>query len=220
MLQSKRDSRIIGILILSSFVFGILSVSPSVDSEQFMELTAGNANQTIGAAVFQFLMGCSYVVITLLFYTRIKYLFPNLALTALVFRFLSIGLSWIGTILLGSVLIWSQQYLELGKPDEGIWKGVGETLKQTRDMINHGWMILSLGIGNLMLYIGFFKGKLISRHLSLLGIFGTAFSCFASVLILFQLLKVISVSYLMMNLPTAIFELILAGWLIWRGLED
>lgn len=219
MQQSKRDSRIIVILILGSFVTGLLSVAPSVDSPRFLHLAEDGATQTVWAAVFQFLMGCCYAGIIILFYPRIKTVAPKLALGALSFRFLSIGLSLVGTILLGTVLIFSQQFVDLGMSEDAIWIGVGTTLKQTRDMINHGWMILSLGIGNFILYAGLLKGRLIPAWMSWLGIFGTALSCLASVFILFRMVDVISGSYLLMNLPTAVFELILAGCLIFRGFK-
>lgn len=219
MIYSTKDSRLIGWMIFGSFVAGLLSVAPAVDSNEYIYLIAENANQSVWAALFQFLMSCFYAGIMILFYPKIKTKAPKLALAAFGFRFLAIGLNLLGIVLLGTLLIWSQQYLAFNMPSGAIWLGVGETLKQTRDLINHGWMILALGAGNFALFTALLRNKLLPAWLIWIGIVGAGFSCLASVLILFQLLKVISATYILMNLPTAIFELVLATWLIFRGFK-
>ncbi|WP_297337576.1 DUF4386 domain-containing protein [Algoriphagus sp.] len=216
----RSNSNIIGLLILASFLTGVLSVAPAVDSPDFMHLTAEEATQTVWAGIFQFLMGCCYAGIVILFYPMLKAVNPHLALGALGFRFVSIGLSFLGIALLNCILIWSQHYVDLGRPDDPVWLSLGEMLKRNRDLINHGWMVLALSLGNLMLYAVLFQGKFIPKSLIWMGLFGTALSCLASGFILFQKMEVISFSYLLMNLPTGIFELLLAGWLISKGLKN
>lgn len=186
-----------------------------MDSPDFIQFAEDEATQIGWAAVFQFLMGCCYAGIIILLYPRIKTVAPKLALGALSFRFLSIGLSLVGTILLGAVLGFSQQFVDLDMPEDAIWIGIGTTLKQIQEMINHGWMILSLGIGIFILYAGLLKGRLIPAWMSWLGIFGTAVSCLASVFILFQMVEVISGSYLLMNYnaKTFIEESLSSEWI-------
>lgn len=58
------------------------------------------------------------------------------------------------------------------------------------------------------------KSKLIPQWLSVWGLFGNLLSVIASVLVLFQIVEIVTTEYLVLNVPTAIQELILGIWLI------
>lgn len=81
-------------------------------------------------------------------------------------------------------------------------------------------MILVLCAGNFMFYILLLKSKLIPKWLSIWGLLGYLLSAIASVLILFQVVEVITTEYLVLNVPTAIQELILGIWLITKGFDQ
>ena len=80
-------------------------------------------------------------------------------------------------------------------------------------------MILSTSIGGLMFYLLLFKTKLIPRWLSLWGITGTLFTIFASILIMFQKIEIITSTYIVLNLPLILLEIVLAVWLIAKGFD-
>ncbi len=125
----------------------------------------------------------------------------------------------IGTIILLSILALSQEFVKNTSESQMIFEAFGNVLKITRDYSNHVFMVLTLGIGNLMLYILLLKSRLIPKWLSVWGILGTIVSIFASVLLLFQLIEVITFQYLILNVPIAVFELILGFWLITKGFK-
>ena len=71
-----------------------------------------------------------------------------------------------------------------------------------------------------MLYLLFFKTRLVPQWLSYWGIAGVLLSVAASVLLLFDKLQVIMPIYLILNGPPALFELALGFWLVFMGFRE
>ena len=123
------------------------------------------------------------------------------------------GTSWSQSLHPGPVVTGS------GSENSLIFEAMGNLLKVTRDYINHIFMVLALGAGNLLLYVLFLRTKLIPSWLSIWGILGILPAIFASVLLLFHQIEVITPQYLVLNMPTALFELVLGFWLMLKGLR-
>ncbi len=71
-------------------------------------------------------------------------------------------------------------------------------------------MILVLCIGNMLFYIHMIKTKCIPLWLSVWGFVGVLSAATASLLVLFGRVEIITSEYLVLNIPTALVELILA----------
>jgi hypothetical protein len=80
--------------------------------------------------------------------------------------------------------------------------------------------MVATGIGNLLLYTIFIRGSYISKWLSIWGIFGNSLLIIASFLLLFGAIEVISPAYISMTIPLVLQELVLAFWLIIKGLNS
>ena len=78
-------------------------------------------------------------------------------------------------------------------------------------------MILSLSLGGLMFFYVLFQANLVPRWLSGWGFIGTTSTMFASLLLLFRLIDVITPIYMVLNLPLALQEMVLPVWLIAKG---
>lgn len=215
----KSKTRLAGFLFFVGMLAGIFSVSPAIDSTEFLTKAAANPNQVIIAAIFQFVMSLAYVGIAILLYPIIKKFGDSLSIGFLSLRIIAAALVIVGAILLLSILVLSQEFVQ--NPSQNILalEALGNVLKTTRDYINHVFMILVLCTGNFMFYILLLKSKLIPRWLSVWGLFGNFLSVIASVLILFQVVEIITPEYLALNVPTAIQELILGIWLIVKGFD-
>ena len=81
-------------------------------------------------------------------------------------------------------------------------------------------MILVLCTGNFMFYILLIKSKLIPQWLSAWGLIGAMLSAIASVLVLLRIINIITPEYMILNVPTALQEFILAIWLIVKGFDN
>lgn len=96
---------------------------------------------------------------------------------------------------------------------------IGDLLKTARDLVNHVVMIIILCIGGIMLYIIMIQSGLIPTWLSVWGILGSVIALLASILVLIKYLQVLSPTYLILNIPIAMQEIVFAVWLIFKGFK-
>lgn len=217
--SSKKTSRIAGTLILVGIIVGVLSIAPSVEGENYLKDVFPNKYQVLTAATFQFFLVPIYIGFSLLLYPYLKAYSKSLSIGFVGFRIIAGVFQLIGMILLPIFILLSQKYLNQINPDLLFFDTMGEMLKSFRDLTNHLGVMLPTGIGNLLLYYILYKGKYIPAWLSLWGIIGNLLLMLGSFLLLFQLLDVISIEYGIMTIPLVLQEIILAIWLIVKGLK-
>lgn len=212
----KSKTTISGFLFLVVIVAGVFSVAPAVDGTNYLTEAAANPNQVIFATLCQLMMAFAYLGIAILLYPIIKIFDKNLSLGFLSFRIVAASLVIIAALLLPLILTLSEEFAK-NPTQASTLAALGTLLKNMRDHINHVFMIIVLCAGNLMFYILLFRSNLIPRWLSLWGMLGNLLSIIASVLVLYQAVDIITTTYILLNVPTAIQELILALWLIIKG---
>jgi hypothetical protein len=200
----KRKTRFAGLLFIVGMVCGIFSVTPAIDSAEYLTEAAANSNQVIIGAIFQFIMSLSYFGIVILLYPIIKRFGKSLAIGFLSFRIIAATLVIFGTILLLSILALSQEFVKYLPQSTSYFEALGNVLKTSRDYINHVFMILVLCTGNFMFYILLIKSKLIPQWISVWGLIGAMLSVIASVLVLFRIVDIITPEYMILNVPTAV----------------
>jgi len=86
-------------------------------------------------------------------------------------------------------------------------------------LVNHVALIISLSMGDLLLFYILYQSRLVPRWLSAWGVIGTGLTMLASFLVLFGLVDVVTPLYLGMNAPLALQSLVLAMWLITKGFD-
>jgi hypothetical protein len=219
MSSNKKTSRIAGILIILGIIAGILSIVPSVESVNFLEEVYPNRNQVLTGAIFQFFLVPIYIGFSLILYQVLSNYNTTFAIGFVGFRIMAGVFQLIGITLLPICILLSQKYLAQTTSDLVFYETAGEMLQLFRDLTNHLGVILATGLGNLLLYYIFYKGKHIPVWLSLWGIIGNTLIMLASFLILFQLIEVVSTEYGIMTIPLVLQEVVLAIWLIVKGLK-
>ena len=151
-------------------------------------------------------------------YPFLKNFDKSLALGFLSFRITASTLLIVGTIILLSILALSHEYVNNHSTISLELEAIGNLLKITRDLTNHVFMVLVLGTGNILFYILLLKSSLIPKWISVWCILATSLSSLASILVLFQTIEIITSEYIILNVPTALQELVLASWFIVKGL--
>jgi len=214
---NKKATTIAGLLYIIGTVAGVLSVVSIVDDPDYLIKASAHANQVIIGAFFQFIMTAAYVGIAIVLYPILRRYNESLALGFVSFRIIAGVFIIIGVINLLLLLTLSQEFVKAGSPDSSHFQTLGGLLRTGRDLVNHVAMILALSIGGLMFYYVLYQSKLVPRWLSGWGLVGTTLTILASFLIMFRLIEIISPTYLVLNLPMALQEMVLAVLLIVKG---
>ena len=217
-MNSNRKTAIIaGILIIIGMIAGMLSIVPSVESLDYLTEVSANQNQVLTGAFFQFTLVPIYIGFALLLYPIISKYNKSLAVGFVSFRIIAGVFQLIGVIILPLFLLLSQEFLKSTSPDLLYFQIFGDILKLGRDLANHVGMMLTTGLGNLILFYIFYKTKLVPRWLSSWGIIGNILAMLASFLILFRLIDVITPHFVALTIPLVLQEIVLAIWLIVKG---
>ncbi len=215
--SNRKRTIIAGSLYIVGTVAGVLSISSAVDAPDYLVKASANANQVLSSALFQFIMTIAYLGFTITLYPILRKQMESLALGFLSFRIVAAVLNIIGFLFLLMILSLSQQYVKAGTHDLPYFQTLGDLLRTGRDFVNHVAMIFATSVGGLMFYLLLFKTKLIPGWLSLWGLLGTIFTILASLLVMFKMIDILTSTYLVLNLPLILLEIVLAIWFITRG---
>lgn len=215
----KRAARLAGILIIAGMVAGILSIVPSVEGSDFLTEVYPNRHQVLTGALFQFLLVPIYIGFSLVLYPILRKYQENLAVGFVGFRIISGVFQIVGTIVLPVFVYLSHEYLTATPSGMLYLESLGELLKLVRDLTNHLGVMVATGLGNLLLYSILYRGKYLPRWLSIWGVVGNVLIMGASFLIMAQAVEVVSAEYVILTVPLVVQELVLAIWLITKGLD-
>lgn len=215
--NSKRMTEVIaGMLFIVGMVAGILSVVPVIDGAEYLVKAYLNESQVLRGAFFQLLMLVPYVGIPILLYPILSKYKKGMAMGSVSFGIIAGVFIILGVIMLLLLLALSRQYSQLGSLDLIYFKNLGEILRWGRDLVNHVAMTLAFCMSLLFINLIFYKTKLIPRWLSAWGAIGAILSILASLLFMNFLIALDGV-YMVLNVPIAIQEMVLAIWLIFKG---
>ena len=200
-------------------VAGIISVVPSIESVDYLKEVFPNRNQVMIGVIFQFILVPIYIGFALVLFKTLKKHKENSAIGFVGFRLIAGAFQILGVILIPLFIYLSEIYLSSTGDSLLYVKSLGEMLKIVRDLTNHLGVMVATGLGNLLFYYILLSGKYIPKWLSVWGIIGNILIILASFLILFQLFDVISGAYISITIPLVLQELVLAIWLIIKGLS-
>ena len=216
--NNKQISKTAGSLILTGIVIGILSIVPSVEGERYLVEVYPEKQQVFIGSIFQFFLVPIYIGFALSFYPLLKHFSKALSIGFVGFRFMAATFQLIGIILLPLFVVLSHKYLNSNSSDIAIYQFAGNFLRLFRDLTNHLGVILATGLGNFLFYIILYRNNLVPKWLSLWGLFANLVIMLASFSILFQWIEVVSIEYGLMSFPIVFQEIVLAIWLLVKGL--
>lgn len=214
----RRKSIAVGILLILSLVVGVLSIDPVIDDMNNLEHVSIHSTAILIRAFMQFILALIYVSIPIVLYSVLKKINISLTIGFLVFRSISVVFIFTGWLSILLLLVLSEEFVKAGSPVSSHFQTLDTLLRSGRDLINHVAMPLILSVGNLLFYTILYQSKLIPRWLSLWGLMATIISgIVASLLLMFGVIDIITPTYVSLALPTALFELALAIWLLTKG---
>jgi len=220
MSKLRKQSIIIGLLILCSFVFGVLSVAPSIDSNDYLHLAAENSIGVKLAVVSQLMLAFTYLAIAVMIFNVLLKYDSIIAYGYLIVKTSAQVFNILGTIFIIAILLLSKLSGDSSLDSPGIYVQVGELLKYARDYVNHVIMIIMSNMAVFLFSFIAFKYRLVPRWISSLGFLGSFIGVLASVLVLFDLIDIVTIEYMLLNLPAILQDFILAFFLIFIGFNE
>jgi hypothetical protein len=217
MISDRGRAVLLGVLLISAIAFGMLNSVPALEYPDYLAKLSTIRTQVLSAVFFQAAMATVYVCITVLFYPVVRRYSKGLALGYFGFRLIGATFLFVGIGSLLLLLHLSQTLVSAGLVDAPQLRIVGELLRVSRDMMNHIGMPLPWILGGLILCWAMLKTAVVPRWLSVWGIVGAVLTVIATLLYMLDFIEMLTPTYLAMNVPTALFELTLAVFLIVRG---
>ena len=216
---NRRRTVIAGVLVIVGMIAGALSIVPVLEEPDYLVRISRHESEVILGAGFQFIMIPAYVGFALGLYPTVRIVNEPLSLGFVGFRLIAGMFHFVGVILLPLFLVLGQELVQTGGSDASYIAVLGELLRTGRDLVNHVALIISLSMGDLLLFYILYQSRLVPRWLSAWGVIGTGLTMLASFLVLFGLVDVVTPLYLGMNAPLALQSLVLAMWLITKGFD-
>jgi hypothetical protein len=123
----------------------------------------------------------------------------------------------VGVVGLLSLLTLSQEFVKAGAPASSYFQTLGASMLAGYHWSGNVASLLAFSLGALMYYYIFYQTRLVPRWLSGWGLVAAALCMVAGVLVMFSLIGPLSTPQVVLALPIAVQEMVLAVWLIVKG---
>jgi hypothetical protein len=219
-LSQRKLAMIVGALFIVATVTSLLGTSitgPIMGAADYLVKFSANADQVRTAVLIGLINAAATVGIVVSLYPVLKKYNVGLALGAVGFRLIEAVLVIASVISLASLLTLSQEFVKAGAPVSSQFQTLGTLLIAGYDWVFNVGLLMVFSIGAMMYYYIFYKTKLIPRWLSGWGIVGVTLGIVLGLLTLFG---VTSTFMLVLALPIAVQEMVMAVWLIAKGFNQ
>jgi hypothetical protein len=208
----RKTAVFVGVLYILGTVAGILSLvftRPILESSDYLTHVIG--------ALFVLTMGLALAMIPVMMFPILKRYNEALAVGYMVFRgaleavtYLALVIGWLSLPLI------SQEYSKARGTDVSYFQSLGDLVLKAHAQIGHVLTIIFI-LGALMYYYALFRAKLVPRWLSGWGLLAAVPYFVSGIVGLFDLLTPMSTVQMVLVLPLALQEMVLALWLIVKG---
>ena len=214
--SGRRSAAIIGALLIAGLVTGVFSVVPVIDGAEYLVKSSANENQVLIGAFCQLLMVVTYVGVPLALYPILSKHNKGLALGSVAFGIIAGVFIIIGVIILLLLLALSREFAEVGTHNGSYVQTLGGLLREGRDLVNHVATTLAFVLAMFLYNCIFYQTKIVPRWLSVSGLLGSTLSILASLLFMNRFIG-LDATYMILNIPIACQQFVLALWLIILG---
>jgi uncharacterized protein DUF4386 len=217
---NRKTAIFVGVLYILGTVTGILSLvftGPVLESLDYLAQVSANPNQIVIGALFVLTMGLVLAMVPVMLFPILKRYNEVLAVGYVLFRggleavmYLALVIGWLFIPLI------SQAYIKASAADASYLQSLGDFVLEAHNQIGHVLTIVFI-LGALMFYYVLYRSKLVPRWLSGWGLLAAIPYFVSGVLGLLTLLSPMSTLQMVLVLPLAIQEMVLAVWLIVKG---
>ena len=214
----RKTAIIVGVLFIIGDIAGVLSLLVArglLEGPDALTKIAANQNQLVLGALLVLVMGFALAMVPVVMFPVFKKYNEVLALGCVVFRgaLETVGyMATAGTWLL--LLELSREHAEAASPGAPHFQTLSALLVATQSSITAHFTSIAFSLGALMFYYLFYQSRLIPRWLSVWGLAGAVLYVAA------PLLDMLGHGFGILQVPLAVAEIVLAVWLIARGLNS
>ncbi len=216
----RRNEKITGgffIAATTSAIIGIQYYSPVLESANILESANAASTQIALGAFFELLLAVSNIGTGIMLYPRLKRYSESWGLGYSLFRLLEVVFILIGLLSMLTIATLSKDAFSMGTESKLVVQNIVGFLKQV-----YSWAFIlgphfMLGINTLIYSSIFYLSKILPQKLAVFGIVGAVLILLAAVLEIFGYIPHFSSTIIFLALPIAVYEMVLAGWLIIKG---
>jgi len=217
--SNKRTARIAGALFIIATAASILSLPflEPINASNYLVSVSANGNQVTTGALLLFVGAVAAASIAISLYPVLSRYRGGLALGAVGFRLIEGAFYIVGVLCLLLLLTLSEEFVKAGAPDSSYFQTLGVLLLAGYRVAGNVASLLAFSIGALLYYYIFYQTRLVPRWLSGWGLVGAMLSMVSGLLVMLRLIGPFSTFQIVLNLPIAPQEMVLAVWLIVKG---
>ncbi len=213
--SDRKTAIIVGVLYIIGTVAGVLSVIVSwglLDAPDYLNMVASNASRAMLTALLVLVMGLPLAMVPAMMFPILKRQNEALAIGYVIFRGALETLTYIATAICWLLLVVvAREYVDSGAVVTSQFGSLGILLVKAIDPIILAILDIVFSLGALMFYYLLYQARLIPRWLSVWGLIGAILYLTAG------LIAVFSTHLVILLMPLALQEMVMAVWLIVKG---
>lgn len=217
---NKTNAIITGLFFIAATVSAIIGLKlydPILNHADYLTNAARHSTQIIFGGLFELILVCTASGTAIMLFPYLRKYNESLAIGYVCFRVLEVVFILIGILGMLSIVTLGHAYLSKASSDIDTYQAAGTIAKAIHDWTFIIGPLFILGINTSIYNYVFYKSKLVPRPLSIWGITGAVLVFISSLLVMFGLIEILSLWQMLLAMPIAIYEMILAIWLITRG---
>jgi hypothetical protein len=220
---NRITATIVGVLYIIGTVAGILSLvftGPILEKQDYLAQVSAHPDQIVIGSLFVLTMGMALVMVPVIVFPVLKRYNEVLAIGYVVFRGALEGVTYL-VLVIGwlSLTLISQGYVNATPAEAFYFQSLGDFVLGAHDQIGHVLTIVFI-LGAMMFYYVLYRSNLVPRWLSGWGLLAAIPYFVSGVLGLFSILNPMSSAQMVLVLPLAVQEMVLAVWLIVKGFNS
>jgi deazaflavin-dependent oxidoreductase (nitroreductase family) len=195
---------------------GVALYAPILNAPDYLTKISANESQVLLGTFLYFIGAVACTGIALALYPVLRRYNEGLALGSVAFRTIEGALYVLSAVGLMLLVTLSREFVTAGAPASSAYDVQGVLLKAGRDWLGPV-AVLTFGLGGLMYYLVFYQSRLVPRWLSAWGLVAIALVMVSGLLVMLRLTEPLSTTQVVLALPIAVQEMVLAVWLIAKG---
>jgi hypothetical protein len=217
---ARRTAIAAGIFFIAASTSAIIGLSlyvPVLNSSHGLAAGSLSANQVLLGVVFELILACSNIGTAITLFPFLQRHNKVMGVGYVAFRALEVVFILIGIMTVLSLLTLSRKFVSASSPDMESFRTAHTVLRSV-----YYWAFLlgpnfMLGVNSFLYSVVFYRSGLVPKNLAGMGVAGAVLIFLAAILQIFGVVQQLSAMHFLMSLPIALYEMILAGWLIVKG---